>query len=135
MHIRKKNLPVFCLSLMLVFSISLVPAGAGEAARVGERSRTEQTLRAAALDESSRVRRAAIRLLGEAGDACLSPFFRDRFARDDSYQVQAEALRAIGRSRDPSQLPFLREASEMESPEDVIRKAAASAMEELSGGR
>jgi aminopeptidase N len=105
------------------------------AALHGPGSETEPTLRAAALDESSRVRRAAIRLLGEAGDASLVPFLRDRFARDDSYQVQAEVVRAIGRSSDPGQLQFLREASGMESPEDVIRKAAASAMAELSGGR
>ena len=110
-------------------------AGAQKAARAGEGSRTEQILRAAALDESSRVRRAAIRLLGEAGDPSLTTFFRDRFPRDDSYQVQAEVLRAIGRSKDASQLQFLKDTSEMESPEDVIRKAAVWAMAEISGGR
>jgi aminopeptidase N len=110
-------------------------AGAGETARVGAAFRTEETFRATALDESSRVRRAAIQLLGEVGDPSLTPFFRNQFARDDSYQVQAEALRAIGKSGDPSQLPFLREASEMESPRDVIRSAAEWAIAEILGGR
>ncbi|HSG82455.1 MAG TPA: M1 family aminopeptidase [Gemmatimonadota bacterium] len=89
---------------------------------------------AAATDPSSRVRRTAIRVLGESGDSALVPFLRSRFAEDDSYQVQAEILRAIGRCGDRSQLEFLRQASEMASPRDVIRRAAAWALEELAGG-
>jgi len=88
--------------------------------------------RAAALDENSRVRRAAIGVLGEMGDPTLLAFFRDRFTEDDSYQVQAEALRAIGKSGDASQLRFLREASEVPSHQDVIRRAAEWAVEEIS---
>ena len=91
-------------------------------------------LETAALDTDSRVRRAAMRLLGEIGDQALVPFFRSRFEADDSYQVQAEALRAIGRSGDRSQLAFLRQASEMPSYRDVIRQAALRAIEELAGG-
>jgi aminopeptidase N len=90
------------------------------------------TLRSAATDDSSRVRRVALRLLGERGDPTLIGFFRDRFTRDDSYQVQAEALRAIGRSGGRGQLPFLREASMVESHQDVIRLAAEWAIEEIS---
>ena len=88
----------------------------------------------AAEDPNARVRRAAIRLLGEAGDRALVPFLRSRFAADDSYQVQAEALRAIGRSGDRSQLEFLRQAAEMPSYRDVIRQAARWAIERLAGG-
>ncbi|MHC4236633.1 MAG: HEAT repeat domain-containing protein [Planctomycetota bacterium] len=89
----------------------------------------------AAIDTSSRVRRAAIRILGERDDPAMVPFFRSRFEADDSYLVQAEALRAIGRSGDPSQLEFLRQASEMPSYRDVIRRAALWAIEELAEGR
>jgi len=93
---------------------------------------TLETITAAARDENSRVRRTAIRLLGERSDPALSAFFRDRFAEDDSYQVQAEALRAIGRIGDRSQLLFLEEALEMPSPRDVIREAAEWAIETIS---
>ncbi len=95
-------------------------------------SQTVELFTAAAHDEDSRVRRAAIRLLGERSDPALSAFFRDRFTKDDSYQVQAESLRAIGRSGDRGQLPFLEEALKMPSPRDVIRKAAEWAIEKIS---
>ncbi|MFC1662516.1 HEAT repeat domain-containing protein, partial [Gemmatimonadota bacterium] len=91
-----------------------------------------ETLRAAANDASSRVRRAALRLLGERGDPTLIGFFRDRFTQDDSYQVQAEALRAVGRSGGPGQLPFLRDASRVESHQEVIRLAAEWAIQEIT---
>jgi aminopeptidase N len=97
-------------------------------------------LRAAAADERSEVRRAAIRSLGSLGrldtrgDTTLVPFFRDVFASDSSYQVQAEALRAIGRVGDRSQLDFLRQASGIDSPRDVIHAAAAWAVEEIDRG-
>lgn len=58
-------------------------------------------------------------------------FLRDRFAEDDSYQVQAEALRAIGTVGDRSQLTFLREAARTPSHQDVIRRAAEWATEEM----
>jgi len=95
---------------------------------------TVELFRGAAHDPSSRVRRVAIRLLGETANPALIPFFQDRFRHDDSYQVQAEALRATGRSGDRRQLPFLREASEMPSHQDVIRQAAEWAIEEISKG-
>jgi aminopeptidase N len=88
----------------------------------------------AADDANSRVRSTAVRLLGGMSDPEMVPFFRARFEADDSYQVQAETLRAIGRSGDQSQLEFLRQASEMASPRDVVRRAATSAIEVLTGG-
>jgi aminopeptidase N len=93
---------------------------------------TVAPFRSAAGDVNSRVRRAAIRLLGERCDPDLIDFFRDRFTKDDSYQVQAQALRAIGQSGDRSHLPFLREASGMPSHQDVIRRGAEWAIEEIS---
>jgi aminopeptidase N len=109
----------------------------GGAAAPGGPGRPEalEVFRNAAGDESSRVRRTAIRLLGETGDPALVPFFRERFSRDDSYQVQAEALRAIGRTGDRGQLPFLREASAMPSHQNVIHDAAEWALEEVSKTR
>ena len=95
----------------------------------GPESETE--LRAATSDERSEVRRAAIRALGGAEDATLVPFFRERFLSDSSYLVQAEALRAIGRSGDEDQIDFLRQASQVDSPRDVIRAAAEWAIEEI----
>jgi HEAT repeat protein len=94
----------------------------------------EDLLRGAALDVSSRVRRTAIRLLGDLGDPGLIPFFQDRFNQDDSYLVQAEALRSIGKCGDDRQLPFLRKAVELPSHQDVIREAAEWAMEAVSRG-
>ena len=51
---------------------------------------------------------------------------------DEWDRVQAEALRAIGICGDENQLDFLRQAAEMDSPRDVIRSAAAWAIEEIS---
>jgi aminopeptidase N len=86
----------------------------------------------AAIDEDSRVRRVAIRVLGAIGNPTLIPFFKDRFQSDDSYLVQAETLRSIGRTGDRQQLPFLREALQVPSHQDVIRQAAEWAIQELS---
>jgi aminopeptidase N len=94
-----------------------------------------ELFRTAATDVSSRVRQAAIRILGGMNEQAMVPFFRSRFEADDSYQVQAEALKAIGRSGDQSQLAFLQQASEMPSYRDVIRRAAIRAIEELVEGR
>ncbi len=93
-----------------------------------------EPFKGAALDVDSRVRRAAIRALGDKGGPDLVPFFQDRFSQDDSYLVQAEALRAVGRSGDRRHLPFLRETLETPSHQDVIRQAAEWAIEELSKG-
>jgi aminopeptidase N len=85
------------------------------------------------LDEHSRVRTAALRILGNSGDQSHVSFFRERFNSDDSYVAQAETLRGIGRCGDRSQLRFLRRAAMMESPRNVIRRAAEEAIAEISG--
>jgi len=94
-----------------------------------------ELLKTAALDVDSRVRRAAVRLLGSLADPGLVPFFKDRFDLDDSYLVLAEALRAVGQSGDRQQLSFLQDASETPSHRDVIREAAEWAIQELSKNR
>jgi len=92
-----------------------------------------ELLKSAAVEVDSRVRRTAIRLLGETGDPGMVPFFRERFVQDDSYLVRAEAVRSIGRAGDRSQIPFLREALTVPSHRNVIRQAAEWAIQELRG--
>jgi aminopeptidase N len=89
----------------------------------------------AARDVDPKVRRTAVRRLGELGHQDLAPFFLERFRQEDSYLVQAEALTALGRTGDRGQLPFLREALEIPSHQDVIRRAAEGAIEALSRNR
>ena len=105
-----------------------------ERGRPAELLGAAQLFQRAATDDDSRVRRAAIRSLGNLDDPDHVQFLQDRFTADDSYQVQAEALRAIGRIGDRRQLSFLREASQMESHQDVVRRAAEWAIEAISGG-
>ncbi|MFC1790916.1 M1 family aminopeptidase [Gemmatimonadota bacterium] len=106
-----------------------------ETLAVGGGPGAPELFKEAAQDGDSRVRRTAIRLLGETGGSDLIEFFQDRFGQDDSYLVQAEALRAIGRTGDRRQLPFLSEALGLPSHQDVIRQAAEWAMEEILRGR
>lgn len=73
-------------------------------------------------DRSSGVRVAALEALNRLRDASLVSFFEQRFREDDSYLAQAEAVRALARlGASPS---LLREAAAMNSPNDVIGRAA-----------
>ena len=76
----------------------------------------------------SRLRTAALQVLGEYGRADLVPFFMDRFDKDDSYLAQAEALRSIGKCGNQTHLSFLEDAVEMKSYRNVIARAAESAI-------
>lgn len=98
----------------------------------GDRSGAPEDFRRAALDDDSRVRRTAIRLLGDSGDPGLVSFLQDRFREDDSYLVQAEALRSIGRMGDHGHLAFLQQAREMPSHQDLIREAAEWAIQAIT---
>ena len=51
--------------------------------------------------------------------------------KDNSYAAQAETLRSIGKCGDRSQISFLKDAAEMESPRDVIKRAADWALKEI----
>lgn len=90
-----------------------------------------EDLKQIAGDENSRVRTAALRILGDYRLPDQVDFFQEHFARDDSYVAQAEALRSIGKSGNQTQLSFLENAATMSSPRDVIKRAAEWAIEEL----
>lgn len=83
------------------------------------------------VDENSKVRVAALSALGEYKKTDLVTFFVDRFEKDDSYLAQAEALRAIAKCGDKNSIPFLEQASQMESPRNVIKRAADAALKEI----
>jgi aminopeptidase N len=82
-------------------------------------------------DENSKVRTAALAILGDFGDRSLVPFLMERFEKDDSYLAQAEALRSLAKCGDESLLPFLQEASQLKSPRNVIQRAAEWAIKTI----
>ena len=82
-------------------------------------------------DPNSKVRISALRILGEYKDTALIPFYKERFKKEDSYSAQAEALRSIGKCGVQSHLPFLEEAARVESPRNVIQRAASWALDRL----
>jgi aminopeptidase N len=83
-------------------------------------------------DKNSKVRVAALGILGNYEEPELVSLFKKQFKEDDSYLAQAEALRAIGKCGDRSHLPFLKEAAKMESPRNVIKRAADWAIKEIN---
>jgi aminopeptidase N len=82
-------------------------------------------------EENSNVRTSALKILGDMKDSELVSFFIERFEKDDSYVAQAEALRSIGKCGNRTQISFLKNAAEMESPRNVIKRAADWALKEL----
>ncbi len=82
-------------------------------------------------DHHSRVRAAALRVLGEQRDAGNVDFFKARFEEDDSYVARAEALRSLGKTGDGDVQSFLEAARAIKSPRNVIRSAAEWALEQL----
>lgn len=83
-------------------------------------------------DKNSKVRVAALGILGNYEEPELVSLFKKQFKEDDSYLAQAEALRAIGKCGDRSHLSFLKEAAKMESPRNVIKRAADWAIKEIN---
>ncbi|MFC2167630.1 M1 family aminopeptidase [Acidobacteriota bacterium] len=82
-------------------------------------------------DKDSKVRTTAIQILGDRKNSELIPFFKERFEKEDSYAAQAEVLRSIGKCGDSAQISFLKDAAAMESPRDVLKRAADWALNEL----
>jgi aminopeptidase N len=82
-------------------------------------------------EKNSKVRTTALQILGDVKDSELGSFFKERFEKDDSYAAQAEALRSLGKCGNRSQISFLKDAAEMESPRDVLKRAADWALKEL----
>ena len=89
------------------------------------------TFKIMSTDENSKVRVVALSALGEYKKSELVSFFIDRFEKDDSYSAQAEALRSIAKCGGKSSIPFLEKASQMESPRNVIKRAADAAIKEI----
>ena len=84
------------------------------------------------VDKNSRVRAAALQVLGDSGQAELVAFFVERFEKDDSYVAQAEALRSIGKCGDSSLAEYLKKAAGMKSHRNILRKAADWALKQIS---
>lgn len=84
---------------------------------------------AAAEDPKSTVRAAALARLGLSGNA---PFLIERFRAETSYAAQAAAIRALGQAGGDLVPPVLEEAAQMDSPREVIARAAREASEALA---
>lgn len=85
--------------------------------------------RAAAEDPKSTVRAAALARLGVTGNA---PFLIERFRAETSYAAQAAAVRALAGAGGDLVPPVLEEAARMDSPRDVVARAAREALEALA---
>lgn len=84
-------------------------------------------------DESSKVRTAALNILGDFREQSMTGHFRKIFETDESYLVMAEALKSIGKCGGKSQLSYLKEAKKVKSHRDVVKRAAEQAIEMING--
>ncbi|MGA2363722.1 MAG: M1 family aminopeptidase [Candidatus Aminicenantales bacterium] len=82
-------------------------------------------------DPDSQVRAAALVALGDLKDRTLLDFYKGLFQKDVSYRVQAEALRALGKAGDQAVIPFLRQAASVPSHQNIVKRAAESALKQL----
>jgi len=82
-------------------------------------------------DPDSQVRAAALVALGDLKDRTLLDFYKGLFQKDASYRVQAEALRALGKTGDPAVIPFLRQSASLPSHQNMVKRAAESAVKQL----
>jgi aminopeptidase N len=82
-------------------------------------------------DPDSQVRAAALVALGDLKDRTLLDFYKGLFQKDASYRVQAEALRALGKTGDPAVIPFLRQSASVPSHQNMVKRAAESAVKQL----
>ena len=82
-------------------------------------------------DANSAVRLAAVLALGDLKDRGLVEFYKQLFNKDTSPRVRSEALRALGKTGDPSVVPFLRQASSVPSRQNMVKRAAESAIKQL----
>lgn len=89
----------------------------------------------AAREESSKVRAAAIKALGELKDPSLKNLFKQTFKTDNSYAVKSETLIAIGKCGNKSDISFLKEAGLQKSYRDVVSNAAKKAIVLISGNK
>ncbi len=85
-------------------------------------------VKAAANDESSKVRQSAIRILGDLKDPSLVKMFKKVFESDNSYVVQAESLRSIGKCGRKQDAKFLKAAQARKSQKNIVSRAAEEAI-------
>ena len=88
-------------------------------------------LKGACQDPDPQVRAAALVALGDLKDRTLTDFYKGLFQKDASYRVQAEALRALGKTGDPAVIPFLRQSASVPSHQNMVKRAAESAIKQL----
>jgi len=94
-------------------------------------SRRPAVLKTACQDRDSAVRTAAVLALGDLKDRGLVEFYKEMFRIDTSTRVRAEALRALGKTGDSAVVPFLRQAASVPSHQNMVRRAAESAIKQL----
>lgn len=85
----------------------------------------------AAKDKHSRVRAAAVKLLGDTKPENLHDLFRNTYENDSSYLVQAEAVRALGKLKLKADKSFFERVEKTTSPRNVLQRAASWALEQL----
>jgi aminopeptidase N len=94
-------------------------------------SRRPAVLKTACQDRDSAVRTAAVLALGDLKDRGLVEFYKEMFRKDTSTRVRAEALRALGKTGESAVVPFLRQAASVPSHQNMVRRAAESAVKQL----
>ncbi|UCG27028.1 MAG: M1 family metallopeptidase [Bacteroidales bacterium] len=82
-------------------------------------------------DQNSIVRRAAIQSLGKLNDTSLVIFLTERVENENSYVAKAEAIRALGGFNDKSLRPLFEEMLTVDSPRNIIKRAAEWAIAQL----
>lgn len=96
---------------------------------------TRTALVAATGDKSSRVRRAAVSALGNAGDAKYATLFRKLAETDQSYFVAGAAYEAFGKTKSTDAYDLLVKALEIPSYQGAIRNGAVDGLIRLGDVR
>jgi aminopeptidase N len=112
--------PFWAVRRTAVESLAKIPSSRGPA-----------VLKTACQDRNSAVRTTAVLALGELKDRGLVEFHKEMFRKDTSTRVRAEALRALGKTGDSAVVPFLRQAASVPSHQNMVRRAAESAIKQL----
>jgi HEAT repeat protein len=111
-----------------------VPWSSSFIVSVGFAERLSNTLVRALKSQSSRARRVAAVILGNAGDESAVPALAGALKEDSDANVRKAAAEALGRLGEASALPALREARNKDRNKGV-RKAAAKAIKEILSPR
>ena len=79
-------------------------------------------------DKNSKVRKSAVKILGELRDPGFIRLFKEMFKAENSYAVQAELVKSIGKCGGQQQLQFLKNAEAIKSYGNVVSKASTEAI-------